>query len=283
MLLRRPHSRAARETLPGRRLLRGSTVSWRRREDLLHTGRPLELCDLTIELVVSPLQRAILGDTAAESGQRLTAATVPVEVRGVGGARDCWHDGRLNHMDRLEVKVSEEGLPPQCLRVDSGVLGANDLQEHALGVRRHESKGLGLLQPLAEDSCMVSHLLGDGTHHLQALVVACVEGHAAIEAFEGHHAERPDVPWGAGLPGEGLRRHVLRRPDLAVELGAPRGTGLVDPGCVLLGHVQLAEPEIQQLEVPVLGQDDVVWFDVAVDEAVLVDDIERFKQLGHVE
>ena len=113
-----------------------------------------------------------------------------------------------------------------------------------------------------------------------------VEGLAAPQHLEEHAPEGPDVrpPVHRLAPGL-LRRHVPRRPQEHPGLGAPgRESGGLGPVLTRAARQRmdphgLGEPEVEDLDVAVLGDHDVAGLQVAVDDALLVGDLEGLGDL----
>ena len=82
------------------------------------------------------------------------------------------------------------------------------------------------------------------------------------------NAQRPNIALGVVVTVENLRSHVVWR----------AGDGLT-----FLGAVDaLAEPEVDQLQLPVRRQHDVVGLDITVDDALRVQVVQRREQFPHV-
>ena len=112
-----------------------------------------------------------------------------------------------------------------------------------------------------------------------------VEGPTAPQHLEEHAAERPVVrPLIDRLASGLLGAHVARRPQEHPRLRHPRGQG---GGLGVLPRVAregvdphgLGEPEVQHLDLSVGGHHDVAGLEVAVDDALLVGDLDGLGDL----
>jgi hypothetical protein len=104
-----------------------------------------------------------------------------------------------------------------------------------------------------------------------------VEGTPPFDHLEEQGPERMDVGVGiGGLTARLLGRHVLRRAEDRPVLGEQRGRGVgVSGGRLPFVARELRQPEVQELHVAIVGDEDVLRLEVAMDDPGCVSLCER--------
>lgn len=161
----------------------------------------------------------------------------------------------------FEIDVVEPGVFLEFL--DAGLFAAE-----AVG---------GVVDQQLRDEC--NALLGEPVREGEGEVEYLLEKPFAVGVVERRHAHRHFVGDAAHGPHVDLLAMALAEDDLRCEL--LRGAHLV--GVALVVHVELAEPEVSDLDVARGVEHDVFGLEVALNDAVLVQVVEDHDDLGHLE